>query len=212
MSSFEDRLWSDLAANYGAELAEVTRPAPVRRARGPVRLTSWIASMPKSRRVLVVGGGVLALVGGTAGAVALTQTGGTPGIALGPAIARATIGNDTFVLAPDVGANATPGELCLSGSGPGVGTECGSESAWDAHGTMGVLRGAVGKVRVSGYAPQGTTAVSADGKSIPLSGRFFMAVLPSSPKSVTFTTPAGNKSLTLGPFPTKQQPPTTTPR
>lgn len=62
MTKFTENLWSDLARDHGAALAQASRPGP-RRARRPG----------------VIAGGTLALaVGGTALALGLTAPGGTP--------------------------------------------------------------------------------------------------------------------------------------
>ncbi len=51
---------------------------------------------------------------------------------------------------------------------------------------------------VYGFAPDGTIAVSAGGENIPMTGRFFVASLPRSAKSVTFTTSSGTQTLAVG--------------
>jgi hypothetical protein len=61
MTKFTEHLWSDLAREHGAALAQASRPAP-----------PWV------RRPGVIAGGTLALAaGGTALALGLTATGGT---------------------------------------------------------------------------------------------------------------------------------------
>jgi hypothetical protein len=66
MGKFTDHLWSDLAQEHGPALARAARPGPSR-----------------ARRPRVIAGSTLALAGaGTALALLLTATGGTPAFAV----------------------------------------------------------------------------------------------------------------------------------
>jgi hypothetical protein len=73
MTKFTEHLWSDLAREHGAALAQASRPAP-----------HWV------RRPGVIAGSTLSLAaGGTALALGLTATGGAPAAAGGTKVVTA---------------------------------------------------------------------------------------------------------------------------
>lgn len=115
-------------------------------------------------------------------------------------VAEATIGKSMFVVAPGVGANAHPDELCLGGMDMG-GTQpfvgCGPASVLQSQGSALTEKDPDGTTHVYGVVPAGTTAVSVGGSQLPMSGRFFAGAVPSGTTSVTLSTPSGPRGLPI---------------
>lgn len=225
MSRFEDRLWSDLVANHGVELVRATEAAPNRGAFGPVAIVEWIRSLPRSRRALAIGGGAILLVGGGAGALAISHsfssnvqeviTSVPPGkrippptipqqLEMGAIVAHAKIDGISLILAPQAKLTgplsrfdlSRPGSLCFAV----MQTET-SGGVTCGLGSGFATQGAMEEwsLRPSntlwGVVPVGTVAVTADGRPVRLVGRFFETTLPSHESAVTLTTRSGREVI-----------------
>jgi len=134
-------------------------------------------------------------------------------LAMDRVVAQATRGTTAFILAPGVGQFAHPGDLCFAVidasemSGPGFrpgptsSLACGPAASWEANGTMATQRDPAGNVTVWGFVPLGTTRVTAAGREIPLTGRFFDTGIARTVRVLLLTTPAGQKTLDVAPVP-----------
>jgi hypothetical protein len=221
MTTFDDRLWEDLARHHGAALAQMdsrstAAPAAALRSglRPPagVRRTMTIAFVGAA--LLVGGAAAYALVrdanGVTATETATAPKGGptSPTATLpdlvppSEAVARTRILGSQLLVAPlrrgpgALGRSFATGILCLAVIHV---DRTGSATCADA---MSVLtRGAMLAERTGtgyrgwGYVPAGTVQVIVSGRIVPLSMRFFETPLPSPMTGVTLINRSGLRSV-----------------
>jgi len=206
VASVEDRLWLELVEDHGAKLAETPWPSPKRHI----------------RRTILIGGAALAVCGMVAAlVVGLTSTsppadagsatvppskiakGITRGLDMQSPVAEARIDNVLLVVAHPVRPRGLPSSaqtlptsyLCFTTLGTGNGgVICNDPGSISAYGAYLVLGPPHGPWNAWGYAPAGTTKVTVDGRSFPLYGRFYKAIVPPGLHYVVFTTPTGLKS------------------
>jgi hypothetical protein len=119
----------------------------------------------------------------------------SPAIRYGPVVAKARFGTSLVFVAHNLGTDAPPGDLCLTGPG---GTGCGPGPDWDLHGTVEVSTDATGNRTMFGYAPKGTLSVRLDGHPVPTIGRLFLASVPPGNHSVVFASSTGEQAIELG--------------
>ena len=207
VASVEDRLWLELVEDHGAKLAETPWPSPKRHI----------------RRTILIGGAALAVCGMVAAlVVGLTST--SPPADAGSATASPVEdrqkrsrggwtcsprsprrGSTTFSWLSPIQSGrgdcrrprrpCRPRTCALRRSAQETAASiCNDPGSISAYGAYLVLGPPHGPWNAWGYAPAGTTKVTVDGRSFPLYGRFYKAIVPPGLHYVVFTTPTGLKS------------------